>query len=588
VPVDPNSYLLRFSGAAARLLRLPTQGSVALGPGCEELEPCNKEALALVTTGSGLSTIEAESGSTHVRVNGEQLQGPRRLLSGDVVILDDESALYLCDPRSPAEPGILRARALCGRLAEEVERARRYGRVLALLTVQVDALSVELEDLGDLVAASVRGVDIVGFNRSGEIVVILPETGEAAEVPARRLLETTQPHAAVVRIGIARVPEDGDEADALLTASRLAARRAAPGEIGQLSPDDLLIDVGDQQVVAADPRTRWVFSLLDDLARSEVPVLITGETGVGKEVAARAIHAWSRRREGPLVCINCAAFSETLLESELFGHERGAFTGAVSRKIGLLESAAGGTVFLDEISESSPRAQAELLRVLETKRIRPVGAVEEREVDVRVVAATNREIEEEVAQGRFRKDLYYRLNAAMVELPALRDRPADVLPLARRMLEQACRRAERPTMRITPEALRRLQAYDWPGNVRELKNLMEQLEALVRAPVVEEGHLPERISPSRLNLWGRPLQHAAPGAPTPEGGALTFPKLSAEVKELERTRMQQALKAAGGVRVRAAELIGMPLRTFVTKLKVYGLTSPRAEGDGGQVSAQRR
>ncbi len=316
-----------------------------------------------------------------------------------------------------------------------------------------------------------------------------------------------------------------------------------------------------------------LFALVQKLALSDIPVLVMGETGAGKEIVAAALHAWSARGDQRLVSINCAALSEALFESELFGYERGAFSGAYATKIGLLESAQGGTVFLDEIGELSLAMQAKLLRVLETRTLTRVGAVAERPIDVRIVGASNRNLEQDVAAGRFRQDLYFRLNAATVVVPPLRDRRLDVHPLARAFLEDSCARLARSPMSLSDDVLLRLAQHPWPGNVRELRNLMEYVAATVQGDVVEERHLPARL--------GESAGAQAPPANGQGGGASAlspppvFRNLYDEIRELERTRLEQALAAAGGVRVKAAALIGMPLRTLVTKLKEHGLGGTR-------------
>jgi len=273
-----------------------------------------------------------------------------------------------------------------------------------------------------------------------------------------------------------------------------------------------------------------------------------------------------------MVSINCAALTETLLQSELFGHERGAFTGATGTKLGLLESAGGGTVHLDEVSECSTQTQAKLLRVLEDGLLRRLGSVKERVVDARVVASTNRDLPQEVAAGRFRKDLYYRLAAATILVPPLRKRPLDLPVLARLLLEEACARDGRDVMVLTEEVVQRLLSYSWPGNIRELKNLMRKLVAMVHEPVLEVAHLPDPLGEeSTLVALDGEAAGADPVPPDSEPAPVTFRPLSEEIAELERKRMAQAMTAADGIKVRAAKLISMPLRTFVTKHDKYGL-----------------
>src|SRR5262249_36621956 len=291
------------------------------------------------------------------------------------------------------------------------------------------------------------------------------------------------------------------------------------------------------------------------LAQSELPILILGETGSGKENAAWAVHFWSPRAKGPFVVINCAAIPETLVESELFGHEKGAFSGATATKPGKLEAASGGTVFLDEIGELPLAVQAKLLRSLENKRITRLGDVREREVDVRFVAATNRNLEQEAKVGKFRQDLFFRLGAATVVLPPLRDRPREIPLLASTFLAQACQRAGRDPMALSPAAMQRLAGYNWPGNVRELRNRMEDVAAAVQDETVEQWDLPGQLGGGDGEA-GPPQNDPAAERPA------SFKPIADEVRDLERRRMTEALEAAGGVQRRAAELIGMPLRTF--------------------------
>jgi DNA-binding NtrC family response regulator len=281
---------------------------------------------------------------------------------------------------------------------------------------------------------------------------------------------------------------------------------------------------------------------------------------------------------GPFVAINSAALPDTLLESELFGHERGAFTGAVVQKAGLFSAADGGTLFFDEVGELSPAAQAKLLRVLETKQITPLGALRPTLVDVRVLAATNRNLEAEVQAGRFRRDLYFRLKGARLWMPPLRDRRSEILPMAELYLERACARAGRPRMALAPGAIAVLAGHDWPGNVRELAALMELAGGVVHEDRIEAHHLEELLGSPRSAPPAPPPPAPAPGQARAMGGP--FRPIHDELRELERERMQAALAATGGNRKRAAELIAMPRRTFMAKLRAYGLSGQAAGGAG--------
>ncbi len=468
--------------------------------------------------------------------------------------------LSLAPPAAVArtrERRILDAAAILARVDEETERALRYDREVSVLVLSLGrGHRVDTAALVRVAKKSLRSVDIVGWGAADEAIVLLPETGANASTPARRLLDAIGSLAPDACVGIGACPKDGCSADALLAAARDAARGAPPAAVAAAVPTATTILLGDRVVVAADARTRRVFDLVQRLGASDIPVLIGGETGVGKEIVAALLHDSSPRRTGPFVAVNCAAIAESLLDSELFGHERGAFSGAFATKIGLFESADGGTLFLDEVGECSPQTQAKLLRALETKRITRVGAVAERAVDVRVVSATNRDLAAEVTAGRFRQDLFYRISAASIHMPALRERPRDTEVLAKRFLDDACAKLGRAPHQISGDALDKLATHAWPGNVRELRNLMELLAATVLDDVIDVHHVP--------------LALTAPMATPTEADEPLMP-LYDEIAALERTRIAQALRASKGVRVVAAARLGIPLRTLVTKIRVYAL-----------------
>jgi DNA-binding NtrC family response regulator len=267
------------------------------------------------------------------------------------------------------------------------------------------------------------------------------------------------------------------------------------------------------------------------------------------------------------VALNCAALPETLVESEIFGHEKGAFTGADASRAGVLERGAGGVVFLDEVGELTLSAQAKLLRAIETGLHVRVGGSKEIAPNVRIVAATNRDLEAEIEAGRFRRDLFFRLSAATVLVPPLRDRPQDLPLLARQFLDDACKKAGRPPLELRGAPLERVYRYRWPGNVRELKNAMEFAAATCAGPVLEVESLPQKLNAAPAA--------AQPSATAPPLAAGEFRDINDEIRELEKSRMQAALDTAGGNQTRAAELINMALRTFVTKMKLYGVAAPR-------------
>ena len=308
-----------------------------------------------------------------------------------------------------------------------------------------------------------------------------------------------------------------------------------------------------------------VFDLVESVAKTTSTVLVTGESGTGKELIARALHFHSLRRDRPFVALNCGALPETLLESELFGHMRGAFTGAETTKKGLVEIAEGGTIFLDEIGEMTPMMQVKLLRVLQERRFRRVGGLEEIEANIRVVAATNQDLPKLVADGRFREDLYYRINVIPVQLPALRERREDIPLIAEHFLAKYRVQMGKPVAAISGAVMVLLERYDWPGNIRELENVIERAVALERTPTILVESLPAQI---RATMASGPVAIGEDDAPAlPSGGF----DLERHVQNVERRYLAQALERAGGVQVRAAELLGMSFRSFRYYAKKYNL-----------------
>jgi two-component system response regulator PilR (NtrC family) len=305
-----------------------------------------------------------------------------------------------------------------------------------------------------------------------------------------------------------------------------------------------------------------VFQLIETIASTGSTVLITGESGTGKELIARAIHVNSPRRERPFVAVNCGALSETLLDSELFGHMRGAFTGADSNKKGLLEVAEKGTIFLDEIGEMSPVVQVKLLRVLQERKFRRLGGTEEIDADIRILAATNRDLTRMVAEGTFREDLFYRINVIPLRVPPLRERQEDVPLLAEHFVARFAEQMGKPVTGISGGALTLLKQYGWPGNIRELENAMERAVALERTPMILPDSLPEQ-----LNRTPTDAPPPSPADAFPDAGF----DLERHVQDIEREYIAEALRRAGGVKVKAAELLGMSFRSFRYYTKKYNL-----------------
>lgn len=370
-----------------------------------------------------------------------------------------------------------------------------------------------------------------------------------------------------------------NDADAAVRAIRAGAKDFLP-----LPPDADLIAAMLQAVagepdrpVVQDPAMTVLLARAEQVARAEASILITGESGTGKEVLARHIHAASRRARGPFVALNCAALPEALLESELFGHEKGAFSGAVASRKGKFEQAEGGTLLLDEIGEMDPRLQAKILRAIQEREIDRLGGTAPVKVDVRILAATHRDLAQEVAKGRFREDLYFRLAVVRLRIPALRERRGDILPLAHHFAERYARANGLPERGVSPAAEALLLAHPWPGNVRELENTLHRAVLLAEGPVIG----PEAIDllESAPVLQAEAIAGAA--APAPAAVPPVTALVGRRVEEVERDLILETLTHCLGNRTRAAEMLGISIRTLRNKLHEYraaGVNVPPVPG----------
>ncbi|MFY9550623.1 MAG: sigma-54 dependent transcriptional regulator [Thermoanaerobaculia bacterium] len=330
-------------------------------------------------------------------------------------------------------------------------------------------------------------------------------------------------------------------------------------------------------IIGRGSRMQEIFRTIERIGKVSSTVLLTGESGTGKELIARAIHFSSVRKDRKFVSINCGALPEALLESELFGHERGAFTGAVREKRGLFQEADSGTLFLDEISETTPTMQVKLLRAIQEKLIRKVGGNDEVSVDARIIAATNKDLNDLVAEGRFREDLFYRINVIPIPLPPLRSRTEDIAHLTTHFITKLCKDQRIPEKRISVEAMRLLEAYPWPGNVRELENTLERTVALEAGPVINASSLPETVA---LGVRTRVPDFES----LPEEGI----NLEAYLETVGKRLMREALDRCGGVQTKAAELLHMSFRSFRYYAKKYSLVHKEemyGEEDGGPSEA---
>ena len=446
------------------------------------------------------------------------------------------------------------------------EILRREGHTVEALPSGDEAIARAGKRDYDLVISDVR----LGDSASGfDVLAAFQES--AAETPVILITafgDVSGAMAAIQKGAYDYVSKPFNVGELTLTVSRALERtrlleenRAARAREGDKPPHI-------ESIVGAAPAMLDVYKMVARVAPTMSSVLVVGESGTGKELVARAIHTHSPRANGPFVAVNCTALTESLLESELFGHAKGAFTGAVASKRGIFEEAQGGTVFLDEIGDVAAKMQAQLLRVLQEGEIRRVGGTEAIKVDVRVVAATNRELEDEVKAGRFREDLYFRINVVSIRLPPLRERPSDIPLLVDHFLAKYAARERRSDAGVAPQAMALLQRYGWPGNVRELENVIERALALSKDGVILPSDLPPEIAQE---------DGSASGAAAAPGGALVEDRPT--LAELERRYIELILRETGGNKKRAAEILGIDRRTLYRTLERAGTAAEAEEDD---------
>lgn len=409
----------------------------------------------------------------------------------------------------------------------------------------------------DLVISDIQMPDMTGIELLEQVRATSPET-VVIMITAFATVDTARQ---AFKLGAEDfiIKDSGFDVDELKVLVRKAIEKTQLRQRVELLQKELTRRSSFDNIIGRSAKMQALFRIIETVAPTHSTVLITGESGTGKELVARALHSHGPRSNLSFVSVNCGAFAETLLESELFGYMKGAFTGAATNKKGLFEAASGGTIFLDEIGEMSPAMQVKLLRVLQERVIRRVGGTEEIPVDVRVIAATNRNLEDEVAKSAFRQDLFYRISVIPVELPPLRERAEDIPDLVDHFLEKLAKASGRPRLTCSPEALRHLESYDWPGNVRELENTIERAHAFESTSMVEPERLPQRI------LHYSPRDAAA--VSIPEGGI----DLESFLAELEKSYLREALSRTNFNQTRSAELLRMPVRSFRHLMTKYRL-----------------
>ncbi|MFN2599395.1 MAG: sigma-54-dependent transcriptional regulator [Pyrinomonadaceae bacterium] len=445
-----------------------------------------------------------------------------------------------------------------GRAGHKVRAAENGRRALQLLR----------EQPADLIVSDVRMPDMDGIALLREARQPLPEIG-VVMMTAFATVETAREAFKLGADDFIQKPFDVDELRLIVEKAleRLALKKE--NESLKTENEALLKNQRERgrldQIIGRSQRMQAVYQMIETVAAVHSTVLIYGESGTGKELVARAIHNLSPRADKPFVSINCGAFTETLLESELFGYVKGAFTGANTNRKGLFEAADHGTIFLDEIGEMSPAMQVKLLRVLQERKVRPVGAHEEIEVDARVIAATNRDLKAMVASGTFREDLFYRVSVIPIELPPLRERREDIPDLVSHFVRKFCGEAGR-ALEVSPKAMELLERYNFPGNVRELEHTVERAVALERTDAIQPERLPEQVT--QFNP-----ERVAAALDLPDAGL----NLSAHLGQLEKTYLIVALRRTGGNQTRAAELLQLSVRSLRHLLDKHGIRSLTAQ-----------
>jgi len=534
---------------------LPDRGDVTIGRGssCDLVVPhasVSRHHATLQMVPLAITDVGSRNG-TRVRGIAVEPRIANRLVIGEAIQVGEAAILLQpfvageSDDDLPALP----AESIARMLDIECARSARSRSPFSFVTLEL-AEDTDL-DIHVLLRNILRTSDAVGVEGARSYQVLLLDTpAKQAALAVARITQLLAQHGIRAHIGSSRYPEDG------VTADQLSAHAA----------EQLVREPGDPPSAMDAVRAR-----IAQIASGELSVLITGETGVGKELCAEMIHRLSARAAKPFVKLNCAAIVESLIESELFGHERGAFTGATAARPGLFEAGDGGTVFLDEIGELPLAVQSKLLRVLEERIVRRIGATDGKTLDVRFICATNRDLADEVEAGRFRRDLYYRVNGVTVGVPPLRQRQSEIAGLALAFARRARGSAGRVELR--PDVIAVLERHSWPGNIRELRNTIERAMLLSAGGPVEPHHL--ALEPPRARRDSNttmPIERVSSidlvTRPSP-------PSLAHAVAELERQRIVETLNACGGNQTRAARALGISRNTLLARLDAYGFPRPR-------------
>jgi two-component system, NtrC family, response regulator AtoC len=568
-PTEMRRFLVVYPGVAdddhSRVVDLVDGAEITFGRSraatvAIDHEKVSRSHARLIRRGETIS-IEDLGSRNGTFVNGVKIERATEVAAGDEIGIGPATAVVGASsrPRLAGAIELVDQDAFELRLGAECDRAVRFHRPVAVVMLRLGGAAEQIDAAIDRIARAARRMDVLAEWGEDEIAVLVPEADRAAGLDlARRMAADARAASATVHLGVAAFPEDGAAPDELITQAR-AALRAARTANAEVAPPPM--PMTPPNVVIVDPAMRRVYELVARIADTPMTVLVLGETGVGKELVAEAIHRGSSRRDKVILKLNCASLPETLLESELFGYERGAFTGAERRKQGYFEAANGGTLFLDEIGEMPLGLQAKLLHVLERRTVTRVGSTTEVPVDVRVVAATHRDLEADCRAKRFREDLFFRVSGFTIVVPPLRDRKSEIVPLAMYFAAAFASELGHPGARMTAAAEAALAEWEWPGNVRELKNAIERAVVLSSGAAIDVDHLPDKVRDTARRL-----------APRPPVAAIG--DMKEHLAEVERIAIEAALAEHGGNQTRAAARLGISRRALIYKMEKHGLKAP--------------
>ncbi|MGA7743064.1 MAG: sigma 54-interacting transcriptional regulator [Polyangia bacterium] len=560
-------FLMVVGPEGFRAIALPHKGVLHIGRSVQADVRINdslasRDHCRLHVEGGMVEIEDLESANgTLLRNHALQPRVRVELALGDAVSVGATVLVLRSGDRLPRPVRVLPHGYFLARLDEECASSVRGRSPFALVRLDVEG-EVSTSRCAGLLPLCLQPSDIIGAYGPQQYELLLPQTTpEAATKMVADLGASLQQAGITFRTGTAHHPVDGRSAAELLERACQAVR---PGAIQPGPASDIIL---------VDPAMQELHGLARDVAKSNINVLIVGETGTGKEILAEVVHRASPRAQGNFLSLNCAALSENLVEAELFGYEKGAFTGATQAKQGLLETAPAGTVFLDEIGELSLPLQAKLLRVIETRTLIRVGGVNKRTVDVRFVSATNRNLQQAIDSSGFRSDLYFRLNGITLAIPPLRDRPVEIEPFGRRFADEMARELGRSTPEISADALTLLRSYAWPGNIRELRNVIHRAVLLCRSGlVITPDHLPRELMEATFSA-PQPTR-TLPHGQTPLSD-LSSTQPGPALQPEEKQRILDVLEKTAGNQTAAARLLGMGRTAFVARLNQYGISRPR-------------